>query len=71
MTQAELAQRAKIACRNLARIESNDGDTTTDVLVALAKELKIEPTALLIVDENPTQPLPNIQPEQGLGRTAV
>lgn len=58
MTQRELAAKAKIACRNLARLESNEGDTTTDVLLSLAKQLNLMPTELLLLDINPTAPLP-------------
>lgn len=58
LTQRTLADKAKIACRNLARLENNEGDTTTGVLLSLAKELDCSPLDLLIDVSNPTPPLP-------------
>lgn len=69
-TQSDLSNASGISLRQICRIENGQGDTTTGVLIALAKALGVKPVTLLD-DGNPTQPLPNIQPEQGLGRTAV
>lgn len=63
-TQSDLSNASGVSLRQICRIENGQGDTTTGVLIALARALGVRPVTLLD-DENPTQPLPTQEPEQG------
>lgn len=57
-TQADLAAKTGISPRQICRIENREGDTTTEMLLVLARTLGCEPSALLDDDTNPTPPQP-------------
>ncbi len=56
-TQNDLAKAAGISVRQVSRIETTKGDTTTDVLLSLAAALKCTPQELLV--SNPILPRPS------------
>ena len=57
-TQADLAIKTGISPRQVCRIENHEGDTTTEMLLVLARTLGCNPIVLLDSDTNPTQPQP-------------
>lgn len=71
-SQFELAEMAGISQTQISKIELGLSDTTTDVLVAIAKALDVPPNELL-TDEpkasNPTQS-PAAENRQGTAATA-
>ena len=54
LTQPGLAEASGLSLRQITRIETEAGDTTTEALASIAKALDVNPADLLKNSSNPT-----------------